>query len=149
MDIILLQDIEKVGDKHEIVSVKNGYGRNYLIPKGMAIIANEANRKRLDDLKQEEAAEEAKLVGHYQELAEKVGDNVLKVAAKAGTSGKIFGSITTIQIAAALKEQLDVEIDRKKITIPEEIKELGEYDITLDFHPEVQKILKIAVQQDD
>ena len=148
MEIILLQNIIKVGDKHEIVTVKNGYGRNYLIPQGMAIIANAANRKRLEDLKKEEDAKEAEKVGFYQELADKIGDTVLKIGAKAGTSGKIFGSINTIQIAAALKDQLDVEIERRKITIHEEIKELGEYDVLLAFHPEVQKTIKIAVAQD-
>ena len=145
MEIILLQNIIKVGDKHEIVTVKNGYGRNYLIPQGMAIIANATNRKRLDDLRKEEDAKEAEKVGFYQELADKIGDTVLKIGAKAGTSGKIFGSITTIQIAAALKDQLDVEIERRKITIHEEI---GEYDVLLAFHPEVQKTVKIAVAQD-
>lgn len=148
MEIILLQNIVKVGDKHEIITVKNGYGRNYLIPQGMAIIANAANRKKLDDLMKEEDAKEAEKVGYYQELADKIGDTVLKIGAKAGTSGKIFGSITTIQIAAALKEQLDVEIERRKITIPEEIKELGEYEVNVAFHPEVQKKMKIAVAQD-
>ncbi len=148
MEIILLQNIVKVGDKHEIVTVKNGYGRNYLIPQGMAIIANAANRKKLDDLKSEEEAKEAQKVGFYQELAEKIGDNVLKIGAKAGTSGKIFGSITTIQIAAALKEQMDIEIERRKITIPEEIKELGQYDVSVAFHPEVVKTMKIDVAQD-
>lgn len=148
MDIILLTDVDKVGYKHEVAKVKNGYGRNYLIPQGMAIIANAANRKKLDDLKKEEEAQEAQKVGYYQELAEKIGDTVLKIGAKAGTSGKIFGSITTIQIAAALKDQLDIDIERRKITIPEEIKELGEYDVTIAFHPEVTKIMKIAVAQD-
>ena len=126
MEIILLQDIDKVGDKHEIVTVKNGYGRNYLIPKGMALIANTINRGKLDDLRAAEAAEEAKLLGHYQEMADKIGDAVLKIGAKAGTSGKIFGSITNVQIAAVLKDTFDIEIPRRKITIPVEVKELGE-----------------------
>jgi large subunit ribosomal protein L9 len=148
MEIILLQNILKVGDKHEIITVKNGFGRNYLIPQGMAIIANAANRKKLDDLKKEEEAKEAQRIGYYQELADKIGDTVLKIGAKAGTSGKIFGSINTIQIAAALKEQMNIEIERRKITIPAEIKELGEYEVQIAFHPEVKKTVKIAVAQD-
>jgi large subunit ribosomal protein L9 len=148
MEIILLQNILKVGDKHDIVTVKNGFGRNYLIPQGMAIIANAANRKKLDDLKKEEDAKEAQRIGYYQELADKIGDTVLKIGAKAGTSGKIFGSINTIQIASALKEQLNIEIERRKITIPAEIKELGEYEVQIAFHPEVKKTVKIAVAQD-
>ncbi|MFK7808953.1 MAG: 50S ribosomal protein L9 [Saprospiraceae bacterium] len=148
MEIILLQNIAKVGDKHELVTVKNGYGRNYLIPQGMAIIANAANRKKLDDLKSEEEAKEAQKVGYYQELADKIGDKVLKIGAKAGTSGKIFGSITNIQIASALKDQMDIEIERRKITLPDEVKELGEYEVSLAFHPEVIKKMKIEVAQD-
>ena len=137
MEIILLKDIDKVGDKHEIVTVKNGYGRNYLIPKGLAIIANEKNRQRLDQLVQEEEAKEAELVGHYQTIADKLTDQVIKIGAKAGTSGKIFGSVTNVQIAQALKEQFDLEIARKKIEIPEEVKTLGSYKVLLNLHKEV------------
>jgi len=148
MELILLQDIDKVGDKHSVVTVKNGFGRNYLIPQGMALIANKINRGKLDDLKAAEAAEEAKLLGHYQEMADKIGDTVLKIGAKAGTSGKIFGSITSIQIAAVLKEEFDMEIPRRKITIPVEVKELGEYEAVLTLHPEVVKTVKINVIQE-
>ena len=99
MDIILLQEVDKLGDKHEIVTVKPGYARNYLIPKGMALIANASNRKRLDELKRVETAREAKLKGYYEEIAAKLKDVTLKIGAKAGTSGKIFGSVTSLQIA--------------------------------------------------
>ncbi|MCB0626224.1 MAG: 50S ribosomal protein L9, partial [Saprospiraceae bacterium] len=94
MEIILLQDIDKVGDKYEIVKVKPGYGRNFLIPKGMAIIANDANRKRLDEYKAKEAAKLAERLAEFQELAGLLKDKVLTIGAKAGTSGKIFGSVT-------------------------------------------------------
>jgi len=124
MEIILLQDIDKVGDKHTIVTVKNGYGRNYLIPQGMALIANATNRGKLDDLR------------------------ALKIGAKAGTSGKIFGSITNVQIAAVLKDQFEIEIPRRKISIPVEVKELGEYEAVIAFHPEVVKTVKIEVVQE-
>jgi len=148
MEIILLQDIDKVGDQHTIVTVKNGYGRNYLIPQGMALIANATNRGKLDDLRAKEAAEEAKLLGTYQEMADKIGDSVLRIGAKAGTSGKIFGSITSVQIAAVLKDKFEIEIPRRKITIPVEVKELGEYEAVIAFHPEVVKTVKIEVVQE-
>lgn len=148
MDIILLQEVEKLGDKHEIVTVKPGFARNFLIPKGMALIANTSNRKRLEELKRLEAAREAKLQGHYQAIADKLKDVVLKVGAKAGTSGKIFGSVTNVQIAQLLKEQHEVEIERRKIDLDEEVKELGTYSATLNLHPEVKTSVQFEVVQE-
>ena len=137
MEVILLRDIDKVGGKHEVVSVKNGYGRNYLIPQKLAIIANTTNRKRLADLVRQEDTRQAKMVGHYQEIAEKLKDQKLKIGAKAGTSGKIFGSVTNVQIIAALKDQYDVEVERRKVELPEEVKNIGEYKAILNLHKEV------------
>lgn len=145
MDIILLQDIDKVGDKHTIVTVKNGYGRNYLIPQGLAIIANDSNRRRLSELRRKEEAQEAKKLSFYQEIADKIGDQVLKIGAKAGASGKIFGSVTNVQLAMALNDQFEVEVDRRKIIIPDEVKELGTYKAVLNLHKEVQPEIKFEV----
>lgn len=145
MDIILLQDIDKVGDKHTIVSVKDGYGRNYLIPQGMAIIANDTNRRRLSELQRIENAQEEKKLSFYQEIADKIGNQVLKIGAKAGTSGKIFGSVTNVQLAMALNEQFGVEVDRRKIVIPDEVKELGTYKAVLNLHKEVQPEISFEV----
>ncbi len=144
MDIILLADLDKVGDKHEVVTVKNGYGRNYLIPQGLALIANATNMKKLDDLKAKEEAAEAAKVDVYREIATALEGKTLKIGAKAGTSGKIFGSVTTIQIVQALKEQFDVEVLRKKVSL-EDIKEVGSYTATLNLHPEVVVELPIEV----
>lgn len=145
MEIILLQDIEKVGEKHELVTVKPGYARNYLIPKKMAIVANERNRKMLDEIKAKEAAELEKILGEFKEIAAKLDGKVLKIGAKAGASGKIFGSVTNVQLANVIKEELDIEVDRRKILIEEDIKELGEYEATLDLHKEVQAKIKFEV----
>jgi large subunit ribosomal protein L9 len=146
MEIILLEDIEKVGEKHTIVKVRDGYGRNYLIPKGMAIVANQANRNRLEGLKRREGAVEAKRIAEYQALAASITGKSLKIGAKAGTSGKIFGSVTNVQIAAALKDQLNIDIDRRKIILPEEdIKMVGEYKAKLLFHKEVQPEINFEV----
>ena len=144
MDIILLADLDKVGDKHEVVTVKNGYGRNFLIPQGLALIANATNMKKLDDLKSKEDAAEAAKVDVYKDVATKLEGKTLKIGAKAGTSGKIFGSVTTIQIVQALKEQFDVEVLRKKVSL-EDIKEIGSYTATLNLHPEVVVALPIEV----
>ena len=144
MDIILLADLDKVGDKHEVVTVKNGYGRNYLIPQGLALIANATNMKKLDDLKAKEEAAEAAKVDVYRDIATKLEGKTLNIGAKAGTSGKIFGSVTSIQIVQALKEQFDVEVLRKKVSL-EDIKEVGTYTATLNLHPEVVVELPIEV----
>lgn len=145
MDIILLQDVEHVGYKHELVTVKNGYGRNYLIPQGLALIANSANRARLKELQRREDATEAKRLGEYQDIAKKLEGQVLRIGAKAGTSGKIFGSVTNIQIINALKEQFDLEIERRKVQLPESVKELGTYSLVLNLHKEVQPEVKFEV----
>lgn len=145
MDIILLKDVEHVGYKHEVVTVKDGYGRNYLIPQGMAIIANSANRARLDELVRREEATESKRLGEYQAIADKLADQTLKIGAKAGTSGKIFGSVTNIQVIAALKEQFDIDIDRRKVVLPDDVKEIGSYTMTLNLHKEVQPEVRFEV----
>lgn len=146
MEVILLQDIEKVGDKHTIISVKPGFGRNYLIPKGLAIVANSHNKSKLDEIQAKLAAIEASKLAEYQEIANHVAGKVLRIGAKAGTSGKIFGSVTNIQIAAALKGQFGLEIDKKKIRLPEEVKMLGTYTATLDLHKQVQPLLTFEVE---
>ncbi len=148
MEIILLKDIDKVGGKHEIVAVKDGYARNYLIPQNMAIIANTTNRKRLADLVRQEDTRQAKMIGFYREIADKLKDKVLKIGAKAGTSGKIFGSVTSVQIVAALKDQFGVEVERRTIELPEEVKNLGDYKAILNLHKEVTCEVDFEVVQE-
>ena len=137
MEVILVKDVEKLGYRHDLVKVKNGYGRNYLIPQGFAIIANKENRAKLEKLIAEEEAKMAARLEEFQALAEKLKDVTLKVEAKAGTTGKIFGSISNVQIANALQEQLEVEVERRKINVPEDIKTLGRYTAVLELHPDV------------
>lgn len=137
MEIILLKNLDRVGDKHEIVTVKNGYGRNYLIPQGLAIIANASNLKKLDDIKAKEQAEEDKKLSEYQAMAAKLEGQTMKIGVKAGVTGKIFGSITNVQIASKLRELFDIDIERKKVELPEEIKEIGTYAAKINFHPSV------------
>ncbi|MEM9918553.1 MAG: 50S ribosomal protein L9 [Bacteroidota bacterium] len=146
MEIILLANIDKVGGKHELVTVKNGYARNYLIPKGLALIANDTNLRRLADLRRREESMANKKLEEYQAMGEKIKDATLRIGAKAGTSGKIFGSVTNIQIAIALKEQFDIDVDRRKIEMPSEVKELGTYTAILNLHDEVKPELKFEVE---
>ncbi len=148
MQVILLKDIEKLGYKHDVVDVKPGYGRNFLIPQGFAKIANKSNMSELDAIKQQEAELEAANLAEYQEMATKMDGIVLKIAAKAGQSGKIFGSVTNVQIAAALKEQLDMDVERRKIQIDEDVKELGTYHAQINLHSEVQPKIAFEVVAD-
>lgn len=145
MDVILLKDLDKVGDKYEIVSVRPGYGRNFLIPQGVAVIANATNRKKLDDILAKEEAEIAARLSEFQEIAEQLKGQTLKIGAKTGTSGKIFGSITSIQIAQALEEQLNISVERRKVKLPEEIKTVGTYTAVLNLHPEVDSKVDFEV----
>lgn len=137
MDIILLQDIDKLGSKFEVVTVKNGYGRNYLIPKGMALIANKSNMKRLGEVKRREEEHADKIRDQFEALKTRLQGEVLKIGAKVGASDKIFGSVTSLQISNALKEQFDVDVDRRKISIPEDIKTIGTYTADLNLHKDI------------
>lgn len=148
MEIILLKDIDRLGDKHDIIKVKPGYGRNYLIPQGLAVNANALNRKKLDAIIAEEEAKEAARLDDYKAMAAKLEGQVLRIAVKAGTSGKIFGSVTNVQIAQALKEHFDLDIERKKIHLPEEIKEIGTYTADLHLHKELVTKVQFELVQD-
>jgi len=138
MDIILLQDVHKLGQKDDLVHVKDGYGRNYLIPRGIAIAATPSARKMHAENLKQRAHKEEKIKAEAQDLASKMADLKIVVGAKTSTSGKIFGSVNTIQIAEALKEK-GFEIDRKSISLPEDqIKEIGKYRAVIRLHREVK-----------
>lgn len=144
MEIILLQNVDKVGDRHEVVKVKDGFARNYLIPRGAAIVANAGNRKRLADMMRQQAAKEAKMVGEFQAMAESINNASLKIAMKAGQSGRLFGSVGSQQVASAIRSQLGLDIERKKI-IMEDVKEVGTHTATINLHKEVSAQLKFEV----
>ena len=127
MQVILIKDVSNLGTANDVVKVKPGYGRNYLIPQGLARIANKRNLGQLDKFIEQQNAEKNRLTAKFTAVAEKLSATVLKIGAKAGTSGKIFGSVTNIQLAEAIKTQLNEEVDRKSITLLEEVKELGTY----------------------
>jgi large subunit ribosomal protein L9 len=145
MEIILLDDVDKVGAKHEVVAVKAGYGRNYLIPRKLAIIANKSNMARLTELRRQEEARESKMIDTYKEIAERLSSTVLRIGAKSGTSGKIFGSVTNVQIGQAMKEQLDIDVERRKIVLRDEVKELGTYIADLKLHRDVEAKISFEV----
>lgn len=133
MEIILIQDVDNLGGKNELVKVKNGYARNFLIPGGLAVEANPSNRKQLDERLKVAKKKEDQMLAQINSVVAKLQESALRVGAKTGTSGKIFGSVTPLQISRAIKDQKGYEIDRKKISINEDVKELGTYKATVDF----------------
>jgi large subunit ribosomal protein L9 len=133
MQVILIQDVNNLGGSNELVTVKNGYGRNFLIPKKLAVEASPSNMKQLEEKLKQRAKKEAKLLVEINNVIAVLKDGVLKIGAKTGTSGKIFGSVTTVQIARAIKDQKGYEIDRRRIHIIDEVKELGTYKAKIDF----------------
>lgn len=137
MEVILKQDIKKLGEKDDIVVVKPGYGRNYLIPQGFAVLATESAKKVLaENIKQAQFKQE-KIKQDALALAAKMEGLKLTIGTKAGESGKIFGSVNTIQFADALKKE-GFEVDRRRITFETEPKFLGEYVANLNLHKEVK-----------
>ena len=148
MEVILLKDVDTLGERHEIVNVKPGYARNFLIPSKMALVANPTNKAKLEKLRAEAAAHEADRINEFKSLAARLEDQVLRIGAKAGTTGKIFGSVTSVQIMQALKDQMGIEVIRKKIELPEEIKVLGTYSATINFHPEVHASVQFEVVEE-
>ena len=143
MQVILVQDVANLGYKNDSVKVKDGYGRNYLIPNKLAIIANDSNVKQLNENLKQQAKKLAQQLADAQATAEKLAATVINVAVKANEDGKIFGTVTTAQIADALAAQ-GFDIDRKIITV-EPVKELGEAVATARLHREVKAEIKLNV----
>ncbi len=144
MEIILKEDIKGLGYKNDIITVKSGYGRNFLIPKGFAIIASESNTKMIQENIRQASHKAEKIKNDAEQLAASIGELELELKTKAGESGKIFGAITTGQISDALKEK-GFDIPRKQIDLKETVKNLGDYEATLDLHKEVEHLVKIKV----
>jgi large subunit ribosomal protein L9 len=137
MEIILKQDIKNLGEKDDVVNVKPGYGRNYLIPQGFATMATPSARKVLAENLKQAAFKQDKIKKDADAIAARLEGVILKIGAKAGESGKIFGSVNTIQIADALKKE-GFEVDRRRITFDSEPKFVGEYIANLNLHKEVK-----------
>ena len=148
MDIILLQDVDKVGDKYQTVKVKDGFGNNFLIPKGLALVANDSNRRKYASINRALDKKESLRLGEYQATAAQLNGKSVKIVAKAGSSGKLFGSVDAAQIAAAIGAQLGVTIERKRIAI-EAIKDLGTHTATINLHKEVSASVTVEIVSAD
>ncbi|WP_028979358.1 50S ribosomal protein L9 [Sporocytophaga myxococcoides] len=144
MEVILKEDIKGLGYKNDLVKVRPGHGRNFLIPKGLAVIASDSNKKMLQENLKQAAHKAEKIKKDALALSEKIGALVLTIPAKVGESGKIFGAVTVLQVSDALKDK-GFNVDRKKITFKSEVKEVGEYSAILDLHKEVKHEVKFKV----
>ncbi len=136
MNIILIKDVDNLGSAHEMVEVKPGYARNYLIPQKFAIEASGSNKKIMEERRKQLQKKEDKLMAQIASVTEVLKATPIKIGAKIGVSGKIFGSVTAIQIARAIREQKGYEIDRRRITILDDVKEAGLHKASIDFGKE-------------
>lgn len=148
MEIILKEDIKNLGYKDDLVTVKPGYGRNYLIPQGLAVLATKANKKVLAENVKQASHKAEKLKNDAVALAEKIGELTIQIQAKAGESGKIFGAVTPLQVSDAL-EVKGIEVARRRVNFLSEVKELGSYEVELDLHKEVKHNITIEVVSAD
>lgn len=133
MQVILIKDVDNLGAAHELVEVKSGYARNYLIPSKYAIEASSGNLKMLEERRKVKQKKEEKLLAEIANVTSVLKASPVKIGAKLGTSGKIFGSVTAIQLARAIREQKGYEIDRRRISILDEVKEAGSHKAQIDF----------------
>jgi large subunit ribosomal protein L9 len=145
MEVILKKNVDKLGYANEIVKVKPGYGRNFLIPQGYAVLATSSARKAHEEVMRQKAHKENKLLAEAQELAGKLESLTVTIATKAGENGKIFGSVNTVQLSEALKKA-GFEIDRKSLKIKDEpIREIGTYEAEANLHKGVKPVFKFEV----
>lgn len=133
MQVILIQDVDNLGGRNELVTVKNGYARNFLIPGKMAVEANASNLKQQEERLKVKNKKEAVMLAELNKVIEVLKSSPVTIGAKTGTSGKIFGSVTSLQITRAIRDQKGYDIDRKRISILDEVKELGSHKASIDF----------------
>ena len=146
MKVILLEDVKSLGKRGDMVNVADGYARNYLIPQGLAV---EATKTSLNDLNLKKKAEDKKKqeeLAAAQQLKEELKDKIVTVSVKAGEGGKTFGSVSSKEIAGAIKEQFGMDIDKKKLVLSDPIKQAGAYIVPVKLHPQVTAQLKVTVE---
>jgi large subunit ribosomal protein L9 len=145
MKVILKQDVKGLGKKEDMVNVSDGYARNFLFPKGMAVEASASNINVMNTRKEAEKSKKDRELAHARELAAKIKDKVVVIKTKAGENGKLFGSITSKDISDRLKADFNLDIDKKKINLPDAIKSLGELQVDVRLYPEVSAKLTVKV----
>jgi large subunit ribosomal protein L9 len=148
MKVILLADVKKLGRKGEVLEVAEGYARNFLFPRKLAAEASAGNLKNLEHIKEAENRKKEAILQEARELAKKVENIVLQVATKVGEGGKLFGSVTSKDVAEALARVHKIDVDKKKVEIEGAVKSLGTYNVTVKLHPEVQAKCTLQVVQE-
>ncbi|MBS5793761.1 MAG: 50S ribosomal protein L9 [Lachnospirales bacterium] len=147
MKVILLEDVKGVGKKDQIIDANDGYAKNFLLPKKLAVLADKNNLTKMDNIKKIEDAKKQEEYDNAVALGKEIESKTLKINVKLGSNGKLFGTVTNKEIASALKEQSNIEIDKKKIILSSPIKTLGEKEVTVKLHPKVSVTLKIAINE--
>jgi large subunit ribosomal protein L9 len=144
MEIILKDDVKGLGYKNDLVTVKSGYGRNYLLPQGLAMLADKSAKKIVAENVRQAAHKAEKVQADAQAVADQIGSQVFELPAKVGETGKIFGRVTTLQLSDALKAK-GVDIDRKRLSFDQEPATAGDYTATLNLHKEVKHTVNFRV----
>lgn len=145
MEVILKKNVDNLGYTNELVTVKPGYGRNFLIPQGYALLATASAKKAHAEIMKQKSHKDSKILAEAEELGKKLEATVIKIITKVGEKGKIFGSVNTIQLSEGLKAE-GIEIDRKSLKIKDEpIREVGSYEATANLHKDVQAVVKFEV----
>ena len=144
MEIILKDDVKGLGYKNDLVTVKSGYGRNYLLPQGLAMLADKSAKKIVAENVRQAAHKAEKVKADAQAVADQIGGQVFELPAKVGETGKIFGRVTTLQLADALKAK-GIEVDRKRLSFDQEPATAGDYTATLNLHKEVKHTINVRV----
>jgi large subunit ribosomal protein L9 len=147
MKVILKADVKSVGKKGQIINASDGYARNFLFPKGLAIEATEGNVKTLEAVKENEKKKKAEELQKAKDLAKKIQGLTVTIKAKTGENGKLFGSITSKDIVEELKKQHKIDIDKKKVALDEAIKSAGTYNVEVKVYPEVSAALKVSIME--
>ncbi|HAG04382.1 MAG TPA: 50S ribosomal protein L9 [Lachnospiraceae bacterium] len=147
MKVILLQDVKGVGKKDQTINANEGYAKNFLFPKGLAVEANAGNVKRLDNVKKAEQLQKEQEYEAAKSLGDLIAEKTVTVNVKTGENGKLFGAVTNKEIAKALKEQEGIDVEKKKISLDEPIKEIGEKKVTVKLHPKVSVKLTVSIKE--
>ncbi len=145
MKVILLEDIKGVGKKDQIINASDGYAKNFLFPKNLAVEANKSNITHLDNKKKNEEAKKQTELENAQSLCKEIESKIITISVKIGDNGKLFGAVTSKEISSALKSQAMLDIDKKKIVLSEPIKTIGERFVEIKLHPKVTAKLKVNV----
>lgn len=146
MKVILKQDVKNLGAKESMVNVSDGYARNFLIPKGLAVEVNSTNINIMNTKTEAVKLKKKKELEHAQNLAEKINETTVTLTTKSGENGKLFGSITSKDIAEQLKTKYDLDVDKKKIILEETIKHIGEFEVEVKLYHSVTAKLKVVIE---